>query len=288
MHKAMVAMVVFGLVVSLGCFGGSGDEQENDGDGDGVNKRKDCDDFDDSVFPGQDEIPYDGVDQDCDGLDLTDLDQDGFDSWEVDGEDCDDKDPNVHPDSEEIYYDRVDNDCNPDTNDLDADQDGWTLLEDCDDADIGRSPDEPEICDGLDQDCDGVVDDDLYEPNDSLDGARHVGDNNQQLFIEAWFVNGDTVDVFSVWAADDADFIVNEFYVLAEIDAPPDVNSFTLALYDAAGTRLSFDDDPSDGLSVAFNAPSLSSGYSGEYYIEVTASGTPECGVYDLRIDNGS
>jgi len=42
----------------------------------------------------------------------------------------------------------------------DADGDGWTVAEgDCDDANPGRNPGEPEVEDGLDQDCDGQVDD---------------------------------------------------------------------------------------------------------------------------------
>ncbi|MFT5584949.1 MAG: hypothetical protein ACI9VR_002537 [Cognaticolwellia sp.] len=48
----------------------------------------DCDDADGSTFPGAEEIPYDDVDQDCDGSDLRDADGDGD---PVDS-DCDDAD----------------------------------------------------------------------------------------------------------------------------------------------------------------------------------------------------
>ena len=45
-----------------------------DGDGDGFDSMStggtDCDDTDDSVFPGADEVAGDGIDQDCDGEDL--------------------------------------------------------------------------------------------------------------------------------------------------------------------------------------------------------------------------
>lgn len=47
---------------------------------------------------------------------------------------------------------------------VDADGDGSPEGEDCDDADPTVSPDLPEVCDGRDQDCDGVADDGV--PND--------------------------------------------------------------------------------------------------------------------------
>jgi hypothetical protein len=43
--------------------------------------------------------------------------------------------------------------------DQDQDQDGYLVGEDCDDTDPERNPGATEICDGVDQDCDGVVDD---------------------------------------------------------------------------------------------------------------------------------
>src|SRR3990167_776653 len=45
-----------------------------DFDEDGFQGDEECDDFDPTVYPGAPEIPYDGVDQNCDGLDLTDVD----------------------------------------------------------------------------------------------------------------------------------------------------------------------------------------------------------------------
>jgi hypothetical protein len=60
----------------------------------------DCDDSDPQVHPGAEELPYDGIDQDCDGADLADLDGDGFDGGPS-GPDCDDSHPGVHPGAEE-------------------------------------------------------------------------------------------------------------------------------------------------------------------------------------------
>jgi len=97
-----------------------------DGDGDGFGPDVDCDDTDANVFPGAVEIPYDGIDQDCSGADLTDVDGDGYDasgiavfaaasdvstssSHEV-AVDCDDSNPDIHPGATEIS-DGLDNNC---------------------------------------------------------------------------------------------------------------------------------------------------------------------------------
>ncbi len=76
-------------------------------DGDGYLIPEDCDDSDASVYPGAQEVPYDGIDQDCDGQDLVDVDQDGYSNRL----DCDDGDPNIHPGAEDIPGDGVDQDC---------------------------------------------------------------------------------------------------------------------------------------------------------------------------------
>jgi len=68
-----------------------------DSDGDGVHDGADCEPEDATVYPGAEDIPYDGIDQDCDGLDLTDADGDGYDAEQVGGSDCDDENPSVNP-----------------------------------------------------------------------------------------------------------------------------------------------------------------------------------------------
>ena len=68
----------------------------------------DCDDGDSSIYPGANEIWYDGVDQDCDGLSDYDQDMDGVDSNLHGGDDCDDNDTNVNTSAIEIWYDGVD------------------------------------------------------------------------------------------------------------------------------------------------------------------------------------
>ncbi len=78
----------------------------------------DCDDSDPQAHPGADEILYDGIDEDCLGMQGEyDADGDGYD-WDgatgVDGvnpTDCDDTDPSVHPDVWDDCADDIDQDC---------------------------------------------------------------------------------------------------------------------------------------------------------------------------------
>jgi formylglycine-generating enzyme required for sulfatase activity len=83
----------------------------NDDDGDGASTCDgDCNDGAADLFPGATEVPYDGVDQDCDGSDLTDVDGDGFVGAFVGGLDCNDDDDTVHPGTVD-GYDMADSDC---------------------------------------------------------------------------------------------------------------------------------------------------------------------------------
>ncbi len=118
----------------------------------------DCDDTTATIHPGAEEIAYNGIDEDCDGEDLEDVDGDGYDAVEVGGFDCDDDDASIHPGAEEIAKDGIDQDC--DGGDLlDGDGDGYDDLElggeDCDDEDPSVFPGAFDwMNDGIDSDCD--------------------------------------------------------------------------------------------------------------------------------------
>ena len=149
-----------------------------DFDGDGAMSDIDCDDSDSNINPSAQEVPYNGIDDDCDPNTLDDdLDQDGFDN----ANDCDDSDPNINPDAEEIPYNGIDDDCDPATLDDDLDQDGFDNANDCDDSDPNINPNTDEIpYNGIDDDCDpATLDDDLDQ--DGFNNANDCDDSDPNI-----------------------------------------------------------------------------------------------------------
>jgi parallel beta-helix repeat protein len=223
------------------CTGGDlncdGLADDADGDGDGFLGCEECDDTLAQVHPGADELCNDR-DDDCDG----ELDEDAVDpaTWYGDGDgdgygsvgdtsqacdqpdgyvgndlDCDDGKSGVHPGAAEIC-DELDQDCDGAVDEdavdatvwyADQDDDGAgdgtrTLAacelptgyvanpDDCDDADGDAFPGNTETCDGVDQDCDGVVDDDAagapqWYADDDGDGFGDP-DDSQTACDQPW------------------------------------------------------------------------------------------------------
>ncbi len=191
-----------------------------------VPSASDCDDTNPEVFVGNNES-CDGIDNNCnDEIDegvgnvyFTDLDGDGFGDSDntilmcglsegyssADG-DCDDNNAEVYPDAEELC-DGLDNNCDGVADDAnlqiwyqDVDGDGYGLEEsavetclempgyvtqggDCDDNQVSISPAAQEICDGVDNNCDGIFDDDAVDRlmwYQDVDGDFY-GDDNTSL-----------------------------------------------------------------------------------------------------------
>lgn len=167
--------MVLGLVAMVaGCDGGpsglgSGLEHsgpwDEDGDGYGAVEQggQDCLDSDPSVSPEGVEVPYDGLDNDCDPETRDDdLDGDGYPL----AEDCNDGLAAVSPSAEDQVGDGHDDNCDG-VDGVDADGDGVPSVgsrgEDCDDADATVYPGAPERCDdGVVNDCDAPSDADAY------------------------------------------------------------------------------------------------------------------------------
>lgn len=169
-------------------------DEDFDADGDGYAFcGADCDDGDPEVSPAAFEL-CNGEDDNCNGTVDEGFDLDG-DGYATCSGDCNDDMANVNPDASE-ECDLVDNDCDGVVDEvcnffhLDLDADGfgdpqvllstmgqapeWYVSDgsDCDDRRDFVNPDREEVCDGIDDDCDGMID----EGDVCLTGGSEIPD----------------------------------------------------------------------------------------------------------------
>ena len=135
-----------------------------DKDEDGFYDVEDCNDADPNSNPNAIDFSGDGIDQDCDGQDFPGLCLNTC-SYAND-QTCDDGGPNSDYSLCALGTDCVD--CGPRQ---DGDGDGYDISEDCNDYSSLVHPGAIDnTCDGIDQNCNGVNDEDWngdgYEPND--------------------------------------------------------------------------------------------------------------------------
>ncbi|MHA1741943.1 MAG: MopE-related protein [Candidatus Thorarchaeota archaeon] len=191
---------------------GMGNECDEDDDNDGDPDEIDCDPLDGSAFHGAKEV-CDGVDNNCNGQvdeGYADSDLDGMancvdpdddNDGDLDETDCDPLNPNVYNGALEVC-DGLDNNCNgkvdegfpdfdgdgtADCADIDTDGDGDPDETDCAPLNPAVFHGAEEVCDGVDNNCNGQVDEgyadtdfdglaNCIDPDDDNDGDLDVED----------------------------------------------------------------------------------------------------------------
>ena len=168
----------------------------SDRDGDGVADDADCAPDDANVYPGAEEL-CDDRDNNCDGETdegllstfYADGDHDGYGDTNAvisacnqpegavtDGGDCDDGDARIHPNADESdCTDPTDYNCDGAVGYADADQDNFPACQDCDDGEAAVHPGATELCDGVDNDCDGDIDGGAADARESYADADEDG-----------------------------------------------------------------------------------------------------------------
>lgn len=217
----------------------------------------DCDDSNLNISPSALEV-CNGIDDDCnglidDGLPLftyyADTDNDGFGDatnsidtclssapagFVADNTDCNDTNMNINPNATEVC-DGIDNDCNGQIDDglpvftyyYDQDFDGYGTPDssitvcntnvpagfsgndlDCNDNDININPNSPEICDNIDNDCSGTIDDGIQTFMYFYDGDGDGFGSADSLIMDC-SISTPQGYVMNNLDCDDSDFTIN-------------------------------------------------------------------------------
>lgn len=237
-----------------------------DADGDGYFSDIDCNDNDSSINPGASEV-CNGIDENCNGqIDegLTilryyqDADGDGYGNISISESncqqpigyvsrpgDCDDGNSSINPGQSEVPYNGIDEDCNPESLDDDLDEDGFLLADDCNDTDPNINSGQSELCDEIDNDCDGEVDEGLaintYYTDSDDDGYGDVSTviESCETNLIGYVTNGDDCDDTNSDINPDATEIVNN-----GIDEDCDGMDLTSATHELGEITLSIYPNP--------------------------------------------
>ena len=282
----------------------------------------DCDDTNSNANPNAIEI-CDDIDNNCDGtvdedtaIDVTtwylDADGDGYGismsteescdqplGYANNSDDCNDTESSISPAGSEIC-DGLDNDCDGDTDDnasdaptwyIDHDGDGYgstdyTILScdqpsgylatggDCDDMSFYTNPGVTELCDEIDNDCDGDIDEDgtvqVWYLDSDGDGFGDAGVFTTDCSQPNGYVANDT-------DCDDGD--VNSYPNAPELCDGLDNNC------DGSVNELGFQSCPA--VSCAEIIDSEPTAISGVYYLDPDSSGTVSENYCDMDIDGG-
>ncbi len=239
--------------------------QPRDQDGDGFPADVDCDDTDPA-------------------LNLDDADGDGFST--CDG-DCDDQDPASTPaDLDEDGQSTCAGDCDdqdPAMYGMDLDEDGVSPCEgDCDDQDPGVSPDAAEDCgNGVDDDCDGLVDGD--DPECGPPAAIVIneilyddeGADGEEVFIELWGPAGAALDGYSLVRYSGRGNITGVLDLAGQAIGR---DGFWLVADEAAAQELASKADLLDGFADLPNTSGSLALMRGEQVVDALAWGSPDEG----------
>ena len=190
----------------------------------------DCDDTDPAFNPGADESCAEAIDYNCDGsVAYADADGDGWAACE----ECDDSAADINPAAEEVCN-GFDDDCDGDVDDADADVDAstgsvwysdadsdsygdaaayaWSCVQpsgytaddtDCDDAASAVNPAATEVCNTIDDDCDGDIDDADASLDASTTTTEYPDDDNDGYGDPAGGISA--CDLPAGYVADNAD-----------------------------------------------------------------------------------
>jgi hypothetical protein len=231
-------------------------EQAADVDEDGVDEESDCDDSDPAVYPDAEEV-CDGIDNDCDEeidedvstVYYLDEDADGYGTPDAQTEDCE---------QPEGYTDNGD---------------------DCDDSAADLNPGEEEVCDLLDNDCDGAVDEEV-EPE------THYADSDGDTYGDplSSLESCEIPDGY-VGNADDCDDSLEEVNPAAEEDRCDGIDNDCNGETDLPGTGwmhfepMALGDVPEDWEMAWDDAGQTTSAeiaeYLGERFFEIRSSEAP-------------